>query len=106
MSTRINGYNSAPPIASANGSKGVPGVDKAQGDAKVVASTTSTAAADQVTLTGSSRTLQKLGEAVAAAPVVNTAKVASVKQAIQNGTYQVDAGKVADKLIQFESGLS
>ncbi len=105
MPTRINGYNSPPPITTANGSKGVQGVEKAPSDAPAVSSTASTAAADQVTLTGSSRTLQKLGEAVAAAPVVNTAKVASVRQAIQNGTYQVDAGKVADKLIQFEAGL-
>jgi negative regulator of flagellin synthesis FlgM len=104
VSTRINGYNSPPPIATANGSKGVQGVEKTPSDAPAVPSTP-TAAADQVTLTGSSRTLQKLGEAVAAAPVVKTAKVASVKQAIQNGTYKVDAGKVADKLIQFEAGL-
>jgi negative regulator of flagellin synthesis FlgM len=49
--------------------------------------------------------LQKLSEAVASAPVVDTQKVAAVKQAVQNGTYQVDAGRVADKLLQFESGL-
>jgi len=107
VTNRINGYNSSQPIAPAKGSSsGVQGADKAQGDATAAASSTASAApADQVKLTGSGLTLQKLGEAIAAAPVVNTAKVAAVKQSIQNGTYQVDAGSVADKLLQSESEL-
>jgi negative regulator of flagellin synthesis FlgM len=49
--------------------------------------------------------LQKIGEAVAKAPVVNAAKVASVKQAVQSGNYQIDAGRVATKIVQFDSEL-
>jgi negative regulator of flagellin synthesis FlgM len=60
---------------------------------------------DTVTLTDSARSLQKIEEAVAKAPVVNASKVAAVKQAIHSGTYQVDAGRVAEKLLQFERGL-
>jgi negative regulator of flagellin synthesis FlgM len=60
---------------------------------------------DQVTLTTSARSLQKLSDAVAQSPVVNSAKVSSIKQALANGTYQVDSASVAAKLIQFESGL-
>ena len=56
-------------------------------------------------LTSSARSLQKLSDAVAQAPVVNAAKVSSIKQALANGTYQVDSGRVADKMIQFENGL-
>jgi negative regulator of flagellin synthesis FlgM len=61
--------------------------------------------ADTVRITGSGLALQKLGEAVARAPVVDAGKVAAVKQAVQGGTYQIDNGRVADKIIQFESGL-
>ena len=57
-------------------------------------------------MTGSARTLQKLGEAVANAPVVDSQKVATMKQAIQNGTYQVNSGSIANKLLQFESNLT
>jgi negative regulator of flagellin synthesis FlgM len=102
---KISGYQPTDVLATVKGS----------GSSSSTAPTTDKSAAagtgavlptgDQVTLTGSARTLQKLGEAVAQAPVVDTAKVATVKQAVQSGTYQVDAGRVADKLLQFEKGL-
>jgi negative regulator of flagellin synthesis FlgM len=104
VTNRINGYENAQPLQPAKGqSNGVAGVDKASTDAASSAAAVSTA--DQVTLTGSARTLQKLSEALANAPVVNTEKVAAVKQSIQNGTYAINAGNIADKLLQFESGL-
>jgi negative regulator of flagellin synthesis FlgM len=49
--------------------------------------------------------LQKIEEAVAKAPVVNSQKVAAVKQAVTSGTYKIDAPRVADKILQFERGL-
>jgi negative regulator of flagellin synthesis FlgM len=60
---------------------------------------------DHVTLTDSARSLQKIEEAVAKTPVVNAGKVAAVKQAISSGNYQVDAGRVAGKLLKYERGL-
>jgi len=101
----ISGYKptgSSAPIKGPGGS--VQTVDKSAGEATGAATAAATTS-DQVTFTGSARALQKLGEAVANAPVVNSQKVASVKQSIQNGTYKVDAGSVADKILQFERGL-
>jgi negative regulator of flagellin synthesis FlgM len=61
--------------------------------------------ADHVTLTDSAVTLQKLSAAVASAPVVNASKVASVKQAVDSGTYQIDTTRVANKILGFDSTL-
>jgi negative regulator of flagellin synthesis FlgM len=99
---KIGGYTATEPLAPIKGSNSV--ADKSQSDAAGAAAS-APKAADQVTLTDSARSLQKIEEAVAQAPVVNAAKVASVKQAVQSGSYQIDAGRVADKLLQFESGL-
>lgn len=106
MPNKISGYNATDAAAPVKGSTGgVQTADKTQNGAAGAAAGTVAPAADQVTLTGSARFLQKLSEAVAGAPVVNAAKVASAKQAIQSGTYKVDAGQVADKLMKFERGL-
>ena len=102
----ISGYKATEPLAPVKGSNsGVQVIDKAQGETTATTASPTQANADTVTFTGPALALQKLNEAIAKAPIVNTQKVASVKQAVQNGTYQVDAGRVADKLLEFERGL-
>ncbi len=107
MPTKISGYKATQPVAPLKGSKGNTAVaDNSGSDA--TASTAAAAAsqsADQVTLTASARSLQKIEAAIARTPAVDTAKVAAIKQALGSGTYQIDAGRVADKLLQFERGL-
>ena len=106
MPDKISGYKATQPPAPVKGSKGKTPVADAGSD---VSSSTAPAAAaqssDHVTLTDSARSLQKIEEAIAKAPVVDTAKVAAIKQAVTSGTYQIDTGRVADKLLQFEHGL-
>ena len=105
MTDKISAYSAPEPIAPVKGSNSNSVVaDKAQGEASA-AGTPAAQTGDTVTLTDSARSLQKIEEAVARAPVVNASKVAAVKQAIHSGTYQVDAGRVAEKLLQFERGL-
>jgi negative regulator of flagellin synthesis FlgM len=105
VSNKISGFSTAEPVTPIKGSNSSGAVaDKAQADGSA-ASTTTSQTGDHVTLTDSARSLQKIEQAVAQAPVVNAAKVAAVKQAVDNGTYKVDAGRVADKILQFESGL-
>lgn len=102
MAGKINGYTTSEPLARPAGSSPAGVVaDKSQSEPAAVASQTG----DHVTLTTSARSLQKLSEAIAQAPVVNADKVAAVKQAVNGGTYQVDSGRVTDKLLQFEKGL-
>ncbi len=104
MSNKITGYKATEPLAPIKGSGGGAAIDKPQADASSAAATAAPAA-DHVTLTGSARTMQKLADAVAGAPVVDSAKVAAVKQSIQNGTYQVNAALVAAKILRFEQGM-
>jgi negative regulator of flagellin synthesis FlgM len=100
---KISGFTTSEPIAPAKGSStGGVVADKSQSDQAGVASQTG----DHVTLTSSARSLQKLSEAVAQTPVVNAEKVASVKQAVNGGTYQVDSRRVADKMLQSEKDLN
>ena len=91
MSNKISGYTPTEPLVPIKGSNSNAGVtDKPQGEARRPAPSTAQTG-DTVTLTDSARTLQKIEEAVAKAPVVDAAKVASVKQAVQSGTYKIDA---------------
>ena len=104
MSDKISGISTAEPVAKPAGSSGNSVVaDKSQGEGS--ASPTTAQTGDHVTLTNSARSLQKIEEAVAKTPVVNASKVAAVKQSINSGSYTIDAGRIADKLLKYESGL-
>jgi len=61
--------------------------------------------ADTVSLSDNAVQLGKLENSVVSTPVVDTQRVEQVKQAIKDGSYEVDPARVADKLMQFESIL-
>jgi negative regulator of flagellin synthesis FlgM len=61
---------------------------------------------DQLTLTGASRQLQQLSAAVAAAPDVSARRVEALRALIEKGHYEVDARRIADRLIDFERELA
>jgi negative regulator of flagellin synthesis FlgM len=104
VTDKIGAYSTAEPLAPVKGSNssGVVVADKSQGEASTA---NGSATGDTVTLTDSARSLHKIEEAVAKAPVVDAQKVAAVKQAISSGTYKIDAGRVAGKLLKYERGL-
>ncbi|MDO9049682.1 MAG: flagellar biosynthesis anti-sigma factor FlgM [Methylobacter sp.] len=69
------------------------------GEKKVVA--TNTEKVDSVALTTTAQEIKKAFGSSAASPV-DIDRVNSVKKALADGNYQVNAEKVAQKLIQFE----
>jgi negative regulator of flagellin synthesis FlgM len=103
VTDKISGLSAAEPVAPPKGSSSNAAVAEKQGETAETSAAASSG--DQLTLTSSARSLQKLEETIAQAPVVNSSKVAAVKQAISSGTYQVNSSSVANKLLQFESGL-
>ncbi len=104
MANKITGYSpsEATTLAGAGGGQAA---DKLSVGASTPAAAASTAGVDTATFTGPARTLQKLGQVLANTPVVNAGKVSAIKEAVQNGTYRVNAGSVADKLLQYDGEL-
>ncbi len=60
---------------------------------------------DQVTLTDTARTLQAAEQRAAQASGVDERRVAELRAALADGSYQVDSRRVARKLVGFEQRL-
>ena len=64
------------------------------------------APADRVSITSTASLLQQAEEALKTAPDVDVKRVEAIKKAIENGTFEIDANRVAEELIAFESTLN
>jgi negative regulator of flagellin synthesis FlgM len=60
---------------------------------------------DTVNITHSGLLMSRLQEIVQGAPVVDTERVAALKNAIASGSYEIDHQKIADKLLLLERNL-
>lgn len=99
MTTKITGYQNSPVKL---------GTDKAVSrtrEGSASSAGVSGKPADPVQITDQARTLAALEQAVNASPVVNEAKVASIQQAIEDGSYQVVPERIADKLMRMDRDL-
>lgn len=60
---------------------------------------------DTVTLTGAAAQLLRLEESLAAMPDVDSNRVTAIQAAIAQGSYQVDAEKIVQRLLDVENDL-
>lgn len=62
-------------------------------------------AADLLNLTGRAQELQSLQQELAKSPEFDSAKVSELKSVIANGQYEINAERIAEKLLAVESKL-
>lgn len=63
------------------------------------------AGGDTVTFTTTASELLKLEESLSRLPDVDNVRVASIKAAIDEGSYRIDAGKIVDSLLKIEKEI-
>jgi len=104
MTIEINGSSPTPPqAAGVTGNGTVPTQNEPRAKA---AGTDNTGARDTVSLTSTAQHLRHIEQSLASQPVVDVHRVEATKQAIENGTYQIDPSRIASKMIDLERALS
>lgn len=63
------------------------------------------AGGDSLKLTGEATSLQALQRELSSAPAIDSARVQSIRDALQAGTYQVNAEAIADGILNLERQL-
>jgi negative regulator of flagellin synthesis FlgM len=61
---------------------------------------------DTVSLTDTAARLRELENSLAKMPVVDSQRVETIQQAIANGSYEMDSGRMAEKMLRFEQDLA
>ena len=93
-----------------NGLPNFPQATGATGNASASASTTAAAGSsaavtpqsdDQLKLTDSARALQEAAR-LDTSSAIDTKRVEQIREALASGSYQIDAGRIADRMLSFE----
>lgn len=101
MTIEINGVQDPRSMATGDGGK----VSGAPQDNKESAEATREDNTDTVELTDQGKQLSQLASQLESVPVVDAQKVDDVRDAVNNGSYEVDARGVAQKVVQMEAYL-
>ena len=90
--------NSGKPIAATGSSR--PGATKAaSSDAKQAAPAANAASGDSVELTSASLKLSAIESSLGGQPVIDSARVNEIRQAIAEGKFKINPDAIADKLV-------
>jgi len=76
------------------------------GDAVSSASQPASGQRDAVNLTPTANRLKRIEMSLADVPDVDQARVAEIRQQIQSGSYQINAQRLADKLLTLDRDLA
>ncbi len=76
--------------------------DQTRNNENAAGNKTQGTAADNVSLTDQAEKLRALEASIEKQPVVDTKRVESIRSAILDGSYTVDASKTAEKMADFE----
>lgn len=99
MSTKISGFDNRPVGVGADKN-----VSRKRETSVEAADTPANASA--VRITDQARQLAALEQAIQAMPVVNEVRVAAIRTAIEDGTYEVHPERIAEKLLGLEQDIN
>mgnify|MGYP000076313215 CR=1 FL=1 len=95
--------NSSTAVGGTTRTSGTKEASKTEAPAAVSTSTSVNGSGEAVHLSSEAQQLQKITDSLRDQPVVNSSRVAELKQAIADGSYKVDSNRVANKLLNFEA---
>lgn len=104
MATQINGLNGAQPQAARE--RGRTDEVAASNVADNPTRPESSPSGDRVSLTGAAMRMQQLEQGLESHSGINEERVAEIRQAIENGTLQIDARRIASNMLDLERALS
>lgn len=104
MTIKITDYQNRPVQAGTD--KAVSRLANAAGNTASNPAEAAVAGGSAVRITDQARQLASLEQAVQSLPVVNEARVAQIRLAIEEGRYEINPERIADKLLRTEQELS
>ena len=99
----FNRLNSSTPVSGTTRTASTKEAAKTEATAAVSGTSSVPGSGEAVHLSSEAQQLQKISDSLRDQPVVNSARVAELKQAIADGSYKVDSNRVASKLLNFEA---
>lgn len=75
---------------------------KTESTAENATNGSSSSTAEKIDANEVAQTLKKALQTASLTPVIDNDKVAAVRTALQNGSYEIDADSIAEKMLQFD----